>query len=96
MDNEDQNLLPNLLLMLLTHLWAERMDWFFGVDMAVYHTTGLNLRVPVVPDAFLSLGVERKKGEKYRRSRANASKSSALGDSDYRFISVPPTEIKSR
>ncbi|PZO60252.1 MAG: hypothetical protein DCF15_02515 [Phormidesmis priestleyi] len=69
-DNEDQNLLPNLLLMLLTHLWAERMDWFLGVDMAVYHTTGLNLRVPVVPDAFLSLGVERKKGDKYRRSYA--------------------------
>lgn len=69
-DNEDQNLLPNLLLLLLTHLWAERMDWFFGVDMAVYHTTGLNLRVPVVPDAFLSLGVERKKGDKYRRSYA--------------------------
>ncbi len=69
-DHEDQNLLPNLLLMLLTHLWAERMDWFLGVDMAVYHTTGLNLRVPVVPDAFLSLGVERKKGDKYRRSYA--------------------------
>ena len=25
-DNEEQNLLPNLLLMLLTHLWADRMD----------------------------------------------------------------------
>jgi hypothetical protein len=37
------------------------MDWYFGVDMAVYHTTGLNPRVPVVPDAFLSLNVERKK-----------------------------------
>ncbi|NEQ29429.1 MAG: hypothetical protein F6K04_00190 [Leptolyngbya sp. SIO4C5] len=67
-DNEDQNLLPNLLLLLLTHLWAERMDWYFGVDMAIYHTTGLNPRVPVVPDAFLSLGVERKKGGKSRRS----------------------------
>lgn len=61
-DNEDQNLLPNLLLLLLTHLWSERRDWYFGVDMAVYHTTGLNPRVPVVPDAFLSLNVERKKG----------------------------------
>ena len=67
-DNEDQNLLPNLLLLLLTHLWSSRMDWFFGVDMAIYHTTGLNPRVPVVPDAFLSLGVERKKGGKSRRS----------------------------
>ncbi|NET39756.1 MAG: Uma2 family endonuclease [Cyanothece sp. SIO1E1] len=67
-DNEDQNLLPNLLLLLLTHLWSKRMDWYFGVDMAIYHTTGLNPRVPVVPDAFLSLKVERKKGGKSRRS----------------------------
>ncbi|WP_019499627.1 Uma2 family endonuclease [Pseudanabaena sp. PCC 6802] len=67
-DNEDQNLLPNILLFLLSSIWAERMDWYFGVDMAVYHTTGLNPRVPVVPDAFLSLGVERKKGGKSRRS----------------------------
>jgi Uma2 family endonuclease len=67
-DNEDQNLLPNILLFLLSSMWAERMDWYFGVDMAVYHTTGLNPRVPVVPDAFLSVGVERKKGGKSRRS----------------------------
>lgn len=67
-DNEDQNLLPNVLLFLLSSIWAQRMDWYFGVDMAVYHTTGSNPRVPVVPDAFLSLGVERKKGGKSRRS----------------------------
>jgi Uma2 family endonuclease len=67
-DNEDQNLLPNLLLLLVTHLWADRMDWYFGVDMAIYHTAGLNPRVPVVPEGFLSLGVERKKGGKSRRS----------------------------
>ena len=69
-DNEDQNLLPNLLLLLLTHLWSARMDWYFGVDMAVYHTTGDNPKIPVVPDAFLSLGVERKKGGNSRRSYA--------------------------
>ncbi|MBW4553299.1 MAG: Uma2 family endonuclease [Aphanocapsa sp. GSE-SYN-MK-11-07L] len=69
-DNEDQNLLPNVLLFLLTTLWAERTNWYFGVDMAVYHTTGENPRVPVVPDGFLSLGVERKKGGKSRRSYA--------------------------
>lgn len=67
-DNEDQNLLPNLLLLLLTHLWSDRMDWYFGVDMGVYHTTGVNPRVPVVPDGFLSLGVERQKDGKSRRS----------------------------
>ncbi|MEO0805758.1 MAG: Uma2 family endonuclease [Cyanobacteria bacterium J06643_4] len=60
-DNEDQNLLPNLLLFVLASLWAERMDWYFGVDMAIYHTTGASPKVPVVPDGFLSLGVERRK-----------------------------------
>lgn len=60
-DNEDQNLLPNLLLFVLASLWADRMDWYFGVDMAIYHTTGVSTKVPVVPDAFLSLGVERRK-----------------------------------
>ena len=69
-DNEDQNFLPNVLLFLLTTIWANRMDWFFGVDMGVYHTTGVNPRVPVVPDGFLSLGVERKKGGKSRKSYA--------------------------
>lgn len=69
-DNEEQNLLPNLLLLLLTHLWVGRVDWYFGVDMGVYHTTGVSPFVPVVPDAFLSLGVERKKAGKSRRSYA--------------------------
>jgi Uma2 family endonuclease len=67
-DNEDQNLLPNYLLFLLYRLWAERQDWFFAVDMGIYHTTGINPRVPVVPDGFLSLGVERKKAGKSRKS----------------------------
>lgn len=65
-DNEDQNLLPNLLLILLTHLWSSRTDWYFVVDMAIYHTTGISPRVPVVPDGFLSLGVDRKKNGKSR------------------------------
>lgn len=69
-DNEDQNLLPNLLLFVLTGIWSDRMDWYFGVDMAVYHTTGISPKVPVVPDGFLSLGVERRKGGKSRRSYA--------------------------
>jgi Uma2 family endonuclease len=69
-DNENQNLLPNVLLFLLRTVWAERMDWYFGVDMAIYHTTGADPTVPVVPDAFLSLGVERKKGGKSRKSYA--------------------------
>jgi Uma2 family endonuclease len=67
-DNEDQNFIPNVLLFLLEYIWKQRQDWFFAVDMGVYHTTGLNPKVPVVPDAFLSLGVERRKRDKSRRS----------------------------
>jgi Uma2 family endonuclease len=67
-DNEDQNWIPNVLLMLLKNIWMDRTDWFFGVDMGVYHTTGKNVRVPVVPDGFLSLGVARRKNDKSRRS----------------------------
>ena len=66
-DNEDQNFVPNFLLFLLESIWKHREDWFFAVDMGIYHTTGLNPRVPVVPDGFLSLGVERRSG-KSRRS----------------------------
>jgi len=67
-DNEDQNFLPNFLLFLLNTIWANRIDWFFGVDMGIYHTTGANPRVPIVPDGFLSLGAERKKQGKSRKS----------------------------
>lgn len=67
-DNEDQNFFPNLLLFLLKFIWATRQDWFFGVDMAIYHTTGVSPLVPVVPDGFLSLGVERKKSGGSRKS----------------------------
>lgn len=67
-DNEDQNWIPNVLLMLLKNIWIDRTDWFFGVDMGVYHATSKNARVPVVPDGFLSLGVERRKNNKSRRS----------------------------
>jgi Uma2 family endonuclease len=67
-DNEDQNWLPNLLLFLLEYVWKDRQDWFFAVDMGVYHTTGVHPRVPVVPDGLLSLGVERRKGGQSRNS----------------------------
>jgi Uma2 family endonuclease len=67
-DNEDQNFVPNILMFLLEYWWRSREDWFFGVDMGIYHTTGLNPRVPVVPDGFLSLGVARRKGGRSRNS----------------------------
>lgn len=55
-DNELQNLIPNLLGAILGWVWAERTDWFFGVDMGIYYAAG---EPPLVPDGFLSLGVER-------------------------------------
>ncbi|MEM8642286.1 MAG: Uma2 family endonuclease [Cyanobacteria bacterium P01_G01_bin.54] len=67
-DNEDQNLLPNYLLFLLNWIWQARDDWYFGVDMAIYHTTGVSPNVPVMPDGFLSVGVPRRKpGNQSRR-----------------------------
>ncbi|MFB2920315.1 MULTISPECIES: Uma2 family endonuclease [Aerosakkonema] len=67
-DNENQNFIPNFLLFLLEFIWANRQDWFFGVDMGIYHTTGLSPLVPIVPDGFLSLAVERRKGSGSRSS----------------------------
>ncbi|MBV8882988.1 MAG: Uma2 family endonuclease [Chroococcidiopsidaceae cyanobacterium CP_BM_RX_35] len=67
-DNELHTLVPNLLRFILGWLWAARYDWFFGVNMGIYHLTSVSLRVPVVPDAFLCLGVERTKGNQLRKS----------------------------
>jgi Uma2 family endonuclease len=67
-DNEDQNFIPNVLLFLLEYIWKHRNDWFFAADMGIYHTAGPHPKVPVVPDGFLCLGVERRKGEKGRKS----------------------------
>lgn len=56
-DNELQLLIPTLLRAILALLWADRTDWFFGVNMGVYY----DLKKPaIVPDSFLSLGVERR------------------------------------
>jgi Uma2 family endonuclease len=67
-DNELQNFVPNNLLLILGFLWATRNDWFFAADMGVYHNTGTNPRIPIVPDGFLSLGVPRLKGGKLRKN----------------------------
>lgn len=64
-DNELQNLIPNLLEAILAWAWANRNDWFFGVDMAIYYDPE---QPPIVPDGFLSLGVERFIGEEGRLS----------------------------
>ncbi len=64
-DNELQNLIPNLLEAILAMIWPEREDWFFGVDMGIYFDPSAPA---VVPDGFLSLGVERFIGEGGRLS----------------------------
>ncbi len=65
-DNELQNDIPNFLLNLLRLIWGDRQDWFFGVDMGIYHDS--KSRTPIIPDGFLSLGVELHKGGAKRLS----------------------------
>lgn len=70
-DNELQILIPNLLRAILALLWADREDWFFGVNMGVYYDprpSKTGYPPAIVPDAFLSLGVERRKSHRGRLS----------------------------
>ncbi|MEL7315657.1 MAG: Uma2 family endonuclease, partial [Cyanobacteria bacterium J06559_3] len=61
-DNENQNTLPNWLLAVLENIWGDRQDWYFGVDMGIYNREAQAKRAPlVIPDGFLSLGVQRHK-----------------------------------
>jgi Uma2 family endonuclease len=63
-DNEYQNMIPNWLMAILEQIWGERQDWFFGVDMGIYDREAQKKSVPaVVPDGFLSIGVQRHKRE---------------------------------
>jgi len=64
-DNELQDLIPHLLKAILALIWANRWDWFFGVDMGIYYAPQ---EPAIVPDGFLSLGVERFFDERLRLS----------------------------
>ena len=64
-DNELQNLISGLLKAILAFVWADRIDWFFGVDMGIYYDPD---QPAIVPDGFLSLGVERIFDENLRLS----------------------------
>ena len=64
-DNQLQNDIPNLLLSLLASIWANRDDWYFGVDMGVYYNPDESA---IVPDGFLALGVKHDTGERGRLS----------------------------
>jgi Uma2 family endonuclease/uncharacterized coiled-coil protein SlyX len=64
-DNELQELAPTLLKLILSMVWADRTDWFMGIDMGLYYSPD---EPPIVPDAFISLGVESVKSENLRLS----------------------------
>jgi Uma2 family endonuclease len=64
-DNELQELIPALLKSILLMIWEQRMDWLFAIDMGIYTDPD---QPPIVPDAFLSLGVERCYDEELRPS----------------------------
>lgn len=64
-DNELQILVPSLLGAILAWYWQTRSDWFWGINMGVYYAPG---KSAIVPDGFLSLGVQRIKGERGRLS----------------------------
>ncbi len=64
-DNQLQNDIPNLLLQVLADLWAQRDDWYFGIDMAIYYDPN---QPAIVPDAFLAVGVQRFVGDRGRLS----------------------------
>jgi len=67
-DNELQNLIPNLLLSILAFIWQERQDWFLGVDMGIYYLYENKRQPALVPDGFLSIGVPRRSSESGRLS----------------------------
>ncbi|UFP94417.1 Uma2 family endonuclease [Gloeobacter morelensis] len=64
-DNELQVEVAGLLSAILSLAWAGRTDWFFGANLGLYYAPD---EEPVVPDGFLSLGVQRHKGEHGRPS----------------------------
>ncbi|NES71824.1 MAG: Uma2 family endonuclease [Okeania sp. SIO2D1] len=67
-DNELQNLIPNLLLNILDFIWPERQDWFFGVDMGIYYLYENQRQTTLIPDGFLSIGVKKRPTQKGRLS----------------------------
>ncbi|MEP0881445.1 Uma2 family endonuclease [Trichocoleus sp. ST-U3] len=55
-ESQLQILVANLLEEILAWLWQNRTDWFWGINMGVYYDPE---KSAIVPDGFLSLGVER-------------------------------------
>jgi len=55
-DSELQLLAGFLLRGILNHIWGDRFDWLFAVNLGIYPDP---YEPAIAPDAFLSLGVER-------------------------------------
>ena len=55
-DSQLQMLVANLLEEILAWHWRDRTDWFWGINMGIYYDPE---KAAIVPDGFLSLGVER-------------------------------------
>ena len=53
-DSELQDLISHLLKDILALLWANRNDWFFGIDVGWYYDPD---KSAIAPDGFLCLGV---------------------------------------
>ncbi len=67
-DNELQIPVAGVLRAILTLLWAQRQDWFFGINMGIYADTETP-RTAIVPDGFLCVGVPRFRPEYGSRGR---------------------------
>ena len=63
--NQLQHLMPSLLEATLAIIWADRLDWFFGAALGIYYRPD---ETAIVPDGFLSLGVDRVLDEELRLS----------------------------
>jgi Uma2 family endonuclease len=86
-DNELQLLLPVLLRAILARLWAERQDWFFGVNIGLYYDT----QFPAIcPDAFLALGAVRYKREQGRLSYVVAQENNIVPQWVLEIVSQHP------
>ncbi|NET59462.1 MAG: Uma2 family endonuclease [Symploca sp. SIO2E6] len=64
-DSELQIWVSTLLAILLNWLWKDRNDWFWGVNLGIYYD---QKKSAIVPDGFLSLGVELVPSEEGRLS----------------------------
>ncbi|MDY6782529.1 MAG: Uma2 family endonuclease [Cyanobacteriota bacterium] len=73
------SLIPILLNAVLTILWSDRKDWFFGIGIGIYRNDPDRVeQTPLVPDAFLSIGVERLKTTGERLNYAIAAENNIV------------------